>query len=1088
MIRGNNTSYHSLLPPSTPTTTATKSHPITPTKPTSSPRASSQNNNNSNSNTALGNSNTTTMGGGSKTPYGEVTEILMGGFHPSSSDDHDADSARRNSFSESISRRRSRGLSKRGSRKLEYHNPDQYQVQYPDNYGGQSIPFPKDEGIEAILPPSIRNNYQKPPLPLPAKNNEHDHLQRRSRWTCLAPKMFEQAVPPVLTAASSSDDSGQERQRLGPLTGGENYQQQCDYAFDADVWNASPSRGGDIDKNEVSLVDTTFISNSSASTTSSPHPDPIVTLGTVTDDDATGDTILEAAKTKKKSSFKWKKRLKFWKSSPKEKRSTSLEPMGTSTIGGGSPSRKELPNTSDWMLENEGPMYADNNDGNEAHTMPWEPQVMEGDQVECEYRGNISLQDWFMGQEDGNDGNPIARTPSFDLTGLPSVDGEHNGNVNKNESNTLPLGDEEGSPVVAKDVSNECTANTVMELGQYARTMQSKPSRTLSPRTKSTSLGSSLLCALPGLGKKRSKEGKDLASENFPDPGDEVLDYESDNNSYLAVSYTEECAQLVMQQSEDLQDMPPILEPQPEPEAPLTHDAQPQIPPSHNPGPQMSVVHDDQPQLPPVHDDQPQMAHVHNSRPPTAKVDAKRELPPCDHPPHAYADFEDTGYMGDDPGIFRADTDLMSDDLQFLAEHSVRSQSIKTISSSTLGASFGHPAAQLRDDFVLQQRLRHPPPFTRTEDDDPSEKLFKAITQGLPTSESSLSSTFISKEEEIPSDTKARTIHASSANDARPFEREVVNGITYHHYKATAPPPPPPPPPPPFPAQKEASAKAAKTPDDFSIQTPPPIRTMRSNLLNHQKKNTQDANLVTSQEKNTQEGGDWVLQRRDDSPAQVPDEEAQAQAQAAQMYRYYCPADTSSSYRASLAATSAKYRTAISDSTSKYRGACTPTKMPAFELSQPTELSWDNSTAPTLGSRSMSTLSYSEMKFPQGKRSNSLAPTAADIWDVYGPVKQMAKEVGESLCENVYARRGQPSTVPFDEVRPWAKVRKSGKVNYYDRGYRKSDRPNDDHPWREKRRTRQLSQDEASIYSGEDSKPDPPSVFSEQPDTRRQLL
>ena len=1016
----------------------------------------------------------------------------MGGFHPSSSDDHDdASPARRNSLSNSISRRRSRSLSRRGSRQLEYQNPD--------HYGGQSTPFPKDEGIEAILPPSVRNSYQKPPLPQPT--NERDHSQRRSRWTCLTPKMFEQAVPPVLTAASSSEESGQERQRTGPSTGDESNQQQqqqqyqCDYAFDADVWNASPSRGGDIDKNEVSLVDTTFISNSSASTTSSPHPDPIATLSMAVDDNVADGTTLEDAKTKKKSSSKWKKRLKFWKSRPKEKRSSSLEPMGTSTIGGGSPSRKELPNTSDWMLDDQGPLYDDNNGDNETHSVPWEPHFIEGDQVECEYRGNISLQDWFLGQADGNIGGPIVRTPSFELMGLSSADGEHNENVKRHECNTLSLGEEEGSPKVAENVSYDCTGNTVMELGQYARTMQSKPSRTLSPKTKSKGLGSSLLCALPGLGKKLNKEEKDLASENFPDPGDEILDYESDNNSYLAVSYTEECAQLVMQQSEDLQDMPPVLEPQPE--APLTHDAQPQSPSSHDLRHQMSPVHDDPPQMAPIHDDPPQMAHLHNLQSSADEVETKRGLSPFDHPPQANTGFEDTGYMGDDPGIFRADTDLMSDDLQFLAEHSVRSQSIKTISNSTLGASFGHPAAQLRDDFVAEQRVRHPPPFKGKNDEDPSEKLFKAITQGLPMSESSLSNTVISKVEESPSDTKARTMHAPDVDDFRPFEREVVGGITYHHYKATAPPPPPPPPPP-LPAQNESSAKAtkaAKTPDDFSNQTPSPIRTMRSNLLNNQKKKSQDANVLNSHEENTQAESGWVLQRRDDPPAQVPDDEAKAQAQAAQMYRYYCPADTSSSYRASLAETSAKYRTAISDTTSKYRGACTPSKIPAFELSQPTELSWDNSTAPTLGSRSMSTLSYSEMKYPRGQRATSLAPTAADIWDVYRPVKQMAKEVGESLCENVYARRGQPSTVPFDEMhgpgshrRPWAQVRKSGNVNYYDNGYRKGDKRNDDHPWRERRRNRHLSQDEASIYSGEGSKPDPPSVFSEHPDTRRQLL
>ena len=133
------------------------------------------------------------------------------------------------------------------------------------------------------------------------------------------------------------------------------------------------------------------------------------------------------------------------------------------------------------------------------------------------------------------------------------------------------------------------------------------------------------------------------------------------------------------------------------------------------------------------------------------------------------------------------------------------------------------------------------------------------------------------------------------------------------------------------------------------------------------------------------------------------------------------------------------------------------------------------------------------MKYPEGP--TTLAATAADIWEVYKPVRQLAKEVGETLCENVYPRQEQPSTVPFDEMddddshrRPWTKVRKSGKVNYYERGYRKSDRGHDDHPWRDRRRNRQLSQDEASYYSRESRKPDPPAPQSEISDTRRQLL
>ena len=111
-----------------------------------------------------------------------------------------------------------------------------------------------------------------------------------------------------------------------------------DYAFDADVWNTTnASRDYDhatIDhdtKNDVSLVDTTFVSNSSASTSSSPHPDPIAGFSggddyNMTDYDTPNN---DAGPSKPKS--KWKKRLTFWKkgrhNSQKGKRSTSLEPM-----------------------------------------------------------------------------------------------------------------------------------------------------------------------------------------------------------------------------------------------------------------------------------------------------------------------------------------------------------------------------------------------------------------------------------------------------------------------------------------------------------------------------------------------------------------------------------------------------------------------------------------------------------------------------------------------------------------------------------------------------------------------------------------
>jgi len=170
-------------------------------------------------------------------------------------------------------------------------------------------------------------------------------------------------------------------------------------------------------------------------------------------------------------------------------------------------------------------------------------------------------------------------------------------------------------------------------------------------------------------------------------------------------------------------------------------------------------------------------------------------------------------------------------------------------------------------------------------------------------------------------------------------------------------------------------------------------------------------------------------------------------------------------------------------------------KIPAWKLPRPAA-AWDESTAPTwTSSRSTSTLSYSELKYPQGRKGPFLGVAAKEVWDVYSPVQQIAKEMGATLCENVY---NQPTTIPFDETtsddddessrQPWAMVKKYGQTNRYKWGspmhrYDDTCSPrNSSHD--------QLSQDDESSLHSQDmskadrSKPDPP----EEKDPRRQLV
>jgi len=1104
------------LPPSAsnlplpPTTTATASHPI---PPSASPSPSTYSRTKKNRSTLH-----------SMNSFAESTERLV--HHGYNVSDENSEGRRRiPSFS---TRRNS-------------HQRHDYQYQYQE--GIQPIPN-QDEGIEAILPPVT---LKKKPQPASQQELPTIDPPRRPKWMCFAPDSPEYPIPSniVTTASSSSEQLEISQPYLRPTNVSTHFvslgQEQddgerWDYAFDADVWDTAaasmryakeqePTKlhpddndDGDDDDDDVNQtnesLNTTFISNSSVSSTSSPHPDPAVAQAVV--ESNTSKATCSDRESAKQRSFdtkkKWKKRLFSWgKNRNKLKRSTSLESIGNAS-NGDSPSDKDFPNTKDWLEE------ADNNKRGIVKNntvLAWEkPQVVERDQgeLECEYRGNISVQDWFMsdGQEEDMNGATkknynMARKASFEHATRSTNNSTDEQGVCCETSNTSKndktiMGQEEDDVVDAGDLSKATVPETnTIELGQYAREMQSKPQKkkNYKPASARKSPTSSLLCAIPGLGKRYQDDDDDdyLCQGSFPYPEcDGIPDYESDNNSYLAVSYSEEGVQLVMQQSDDIQHCPPLRNTaQPTDGLPKSGEAPP-TPPSL----------------------ERETAKISE---PTMVCSRQASSNPL---PKPHAGFRETGCRDEESNRFSQYTDMMSADLKFVAENLMRTYSFdaSTKASTKLGASFGHPAAAVRESNASQvsgqRRLYNPGSFVNTtkEEDDASEKVFNAITQGLNTStDSSLRSTTrvaTPRNKGSPTYSNSSALSPIEAQESRAFEREVHNGITYHHYKPAAAQPVLQPPPRVMFSAK-SSDKTSSTPDELSFLTPPPIRTMRANIMNSVNQEDTGGSKTNSDKANKIHEEDfWMFRRRDDpsddsrsestptASESVLNEENKTQEKANRMYRYYCPAQTTFPYRASLSKTGAKYRELLESTTSKYQSSCeTPMipKIPAWKLPRPAA-AWDESTAPTwTSSRSTSTLSYSELKYPQGRKGPFLGVAAKEVWDVYSPVQQIAKEMGATLCENVY---NQPTTIPLDETtsddddessrQPWAMVKKYGQTNRYKWGspmhrYDDTCSPrNSSHD--------QLSQDDESSLHSQDmskadrSKPDPP----EEKDPRRQLV
>lgn len=732
--------------------------------------------------------------------------------------------------------------------------------------GSNSSRIPCEEGIEAILP--SRKDKRRTPSKKEKKTPNARQLPPRPGWNCVPNPHRDERIVPVLTASSASEDGRQER-----------FDQSFDYAFNTIVWDKAVL--------DSSLVDTTFVSNSSSSSSKAPLPEPI-------------QPITPAPK-KPKQKQKW--RLFSWGGRRKVERAQSFQEPTTSQLESGA-SLQPMPNVRDWQPKPETDSEPD-----------WEAHI-DGDQVECEYRGDVTVQDLFA---------TVPDSPAIQRVASWGREEQAIGLEKSSDESPLP-----NSP-------------GVMELGQYAREMQSKNKASAARKRQ---LGS-LLCALPTFGKSKAREEFD----DFPDP--DLIDPDEDDNSYLAVSYTEEGAQLVMTQSEDL-----------------------------DRGDEEQRSMEDLPE---------DIASVEFDDPADDPVD---DIAPAQDSPL------DVSQLTND------------DDLYFLGENPIMSFASRISKcSNSLGATYPHPAAQMRDEFALR-RLRHPsPPSSDAGENAPT------------TSNNGFTNNVGEKPFRLPKLATALSV-----------EKERQGSITFHHYKG--------------PVENRATGRYSRSPD---AQRSPPVQKILPTLhKSHEKQNKEVSP--------TEEGEQVLKQRRDDPPE--PEESTRT-------FGYYgCPTATRMP---------PPYPTCTSRSGSRW-------------LSQAADLTWDHTTAKTfdsrtLDSRTVSTLSYSV--YPQQERRSTLA-ARGDAWDIYRPIRQFAKDVNETFCENMYPRTEQPASVPFDEdqmdgrlrqARPsWTDVVRSrsssSSTNYYERFYRDNEQRRKHSP----------------VYDYTARRPDPPSTVPAQRDSRRQLL
>ena len=655
-----------------------------------------------------------------------------------------------------------------------------------------------------------------------------------------------------------------------------------------------------------------------------------------------------------------------------------------------------------------------------------------GDQaVECEYRGNVGVQDWFApsrnddDDDDDNDSGILAsavasvgdihqhhghidsatRTASSLSTQRFHSDTQSYNHHNPfNESN---LGEEEESLIDADDLANN-TIGGVKELGQYAREMQSKasaktpspPSKTKrrnSTKTKTTTTKSPsrlLACALPGLvrssrssGSKRStnskstkksyKDAEKYQADDVPDPEDDFPDYESDNNSYLAVSYTEEGAQLVMQQSDDLTEALASLN-------------------SRTSG-RFSPCNDDED----GHDDE--------EEPPPAS------LSPPEASPQAFVGSDDDGYMNDAGGTddpsnspFRPDAeDVIRDDLDFMADHygglqrsrSRDSAPGSSLTGSSLGASFPHPAAQLRDNASQKQensRIQIQPPshFSPSMQDDEEKKHQDTLASLQKDLEKARQTAMRVRNSDASAHSTASSIADSKATTTKSHlsadpESNKYGCGSYQSIQSM------------FPSSKGDPPALSLSAAEEAF---PSIKTMRAKLQLATKTSTDDSKQQP-----------WMLSRRDDPPAAA---EAEATRQ---RYRHY---PTSSSLASTKSATRESPPGSVSkrdydDPTLETSVSYTAKTSLSSAAGPPTAKTTEGQSTRNWGSASVASAMTIRSQPPENQASTkkySLYERKPGIWEFYQPIQNVAQGVRQTLCENIYMRDGQPETVPFDEA------------------------------------------------------------------------
>ncbi|CAB9525838.1 expressed unknown protein [Seminavis robusta] len=882
----------------------------------------------------------------------------------------------------------------------------------PDFVAGKSSSFqiPNEEGIEAVLPPGEMEPWKVPQSlkrykepKLPTKRGErplaqqYSEFPRHTRWSCFPsashfrkthqiPHTITSSAPPAMTASSSSEEGiRQERfdQSFELYRSRESFEQQQqqqqpqpqhepDYAVVANAWNTpilTPAGNGFVDR---CLADSTFSSYSSSNASSPPDPDPVALSKQHKPQDDydnnkkkknNGDgSITQGADATNKKKPKWKQRLFFWSNSNnKMKRSQSMDQMPTTAISPSTPTR-ELPNARDWAKREE---------EEQQENAKWETRVDGDFEVECEYRGDVSVKDWFTARD---------QSPFVGLNTTADTAAEHV--VGTEEQQPPPVGHPEES-LLETPSSSSLPSPGVMELGQYAREKRSKAasnskSKSPSPRSRQKP---GILCALPSFGgsSAKAKQSKTLDIDddddddlvNFPDP--EFADVEaSDDNSYLAVSYTEEGAQLVMQQSGDF---------------------------SNNDVADYQPLHLHQQQ------EEKQREALHQQQ-------FQEQTPHVEVSPTGFAEQEFLDDIVDELLLEETDTH-MDDSLQYLGQYSIKSasQSQRSGNNKNLGANFPHPAAQLRSDFVQGQPVRP----ARLDNDDVTPKTMAPRNN--------------SRNENVHAGYTPGS-HANPVDNSNRVEKEVIGSMTYHHYKGTG-------------THLDQTGRPSSA---TNYTSPPVIRTIQSNSKPPLRQRHQEA---------------WI----------PPKQHEESSYREPRTSYGLCP-------------------TAPPLPTSKYSyPACSSRGMSRWDLSQTTDLTWDQSTT-----RTMSTLSYSGM-YPFQDWRSAATGGQQDRWAIYQPIQSLAKGVNATLCENLYPKQEQPPSVPFDEMEmdyrrkrgtaaPKQEVLRSqsSMSSFYERGYRDYRRPI---------RSQSASQDSRVRHaesSMESRTTEQPTILTAESDKRRQLL